>query len=139
MFLKADGHQDFLTNPKIMNKIILTTYIFLFVIITAMSLKGVAMGKIVDYESTIRNKAKEINLKDGVNKKEAILLAQKELLDSKYKDKYDIMKTSVNYDKDSDTWGIEFKLKKGCEDEDYWGVLIKRDTGEIYSGPLRDL
>src|SRR3989338_6093215 len=134
MYLKQAGRLDFQINHKTMSKII----IFIFIIITLLPFKGVAMGKITDYESMIRNKVKNINLKDGVNKQEAILLAQKELLDSTYKDKYDIMKSIVNYDKGANTWGIEFKLKKGCTDEDYWGVLIKRGTGEIYSGPLRD-
>lgn len=121
-----------------MNKAILTIFILIMTIIVV-PLKGVAMGKISDYESIIRNKVKKINVNDGVNKQEAILLAQKELLDSNYKNKYDVMKPIVNYDKGANTWGIQFKVKKGYKGEDNWGVLIKKDTGEIYSGLLRDL
>lgn len=120
-------------------KIILITYVSLFMLMGITPAKGVAMESIADYEQTIRDKAKKITFKDGINKEEAILLAQKALLDSKYKDKYKIKEPIVNFDKAASTWGIEFKLKDGCADEDYWGVLIKKNTGEIYSGPLRDL
>lgn len=100
-------------------KIIFITNILLFIIVGIAPAKGVAMENVKKYEQVIRDKAKKITFKDGINKEEAILLAQKELLDSKYKDKYLIMEPIVNYDKAVNTWGIQFKIRKGYSEEDY--------------------
>ena len=100
--------------------------------------KGVTMGN-ENFEKQISEKSKEINIKDGLTKEQAIIIAQNELLKSNNRNSYEVTMPIVNYDEKNKTWGIEFKPKNNFKNDIYWGVLINEKTGEVYSGSLKDL
>ncbi|TRZ47118.1 hypothetical protein D4Q80_05020 [bacterium] len=75
-----------------------------------------------------------INLKDGVNYREAVILAQRTLLNSKYSNNYFVSNPIVGFDKESNLWGVSFRLKESGYDSCGYTVMIDRDTGKISDG-----
>ncbi len=75
-----------------------------------------------------------INLKDGVNRKEAIILAQRTLLNSKYSDKYLVSRPTVGFDEEYNLWGVSFEYKNNDYDDCGYTVIINKDTGKIEDG-----
>jgi hypothetical protein len=138
-----DGLPDSPISRKIerlyMRKIfVIFSLLFFYFIFMMCPAKGATMGN-VNFENQIREKCKKIDLKNGVTKEEATIIAQNELLNSKYKDNFDITKPNLSYDKEYKTWGVEFKPKKNFKNDINWGVLINEKTGEVYSGSLTGL
>lgn len=75
-----------------------------------------------------------INLKDCISRREAIILAQRTLLNSKYSNSYLVSKPIVGFDEESNLWGISFLLKQGGYDSCGYSVTIDRETGKISDG-----
>lgn len=81
-----------------------------------------------------------INLKDGVNSREAIIMAQRTLLNSEYSKDYFVSNPILGYDEPSNLWGVSFQSKKGGDDECNYCVMINKTTGKIeISGCCGDL
>ncbi len=90
----------------------LVIIILLFLTVFFMPAKGVAMEKYSQFTSQVKESFKNINLADGINKEEAIAIAQYDLIkgDDEGKDwKLNIRKPRVE----------ESRLVKGC-----WAVIF---------------
>jgi hypothetical protein len=75
-----------------------------------------------------------INLKDGINYREAVILAQRTLLNSKYSNDYLVSKPIVGFDEKYNLWGVSFEYKKSGYDGCGYSVMINKTTGEIEDG-----
>ena len=106
-------------------------------LITFIPSKGVAMGSAPDYKEQIMEKYKKIDLSDGINKEEAIMIAQNYLIEKGIDKDCIIAKTKV-MDKEwwipDGCWEIRFgaidsiKQKQGLE---WFSVYIDKIKGEI--------
>lgn len=100
---------------------------------------GMAMGNKPDYKSEVRSKLKKIDVSDGVDKREAVILAQNYLIDEGLDKMYLISSARViesSYEK-LEYWCVRFstfskiKLKQGLE----WGIVyIDKKTGKVKEG-----
>jgi hypothetical protein len=75
-----------------------------------------------------------INLKNGVSQREAIIIAQRTLLNSKYSNDYCVSKPIVGFDEKYNLWGVSFRPKKNGYDECGYTVMINQAAGEIKEG-----
>ena len=81
-----------------------------------------------------------INLEDGVNSREAVIIAQRTLLNSEYSNDYFVSNPILGYDEPSNLWGVSFQSKKSGHDECNYCVMINKTTGKIkISGCCGDL
>jgi hypothetical protein len=80
-----------------------------------------------------------INLKNGINYREAVILAQRTLLNSKYTKVYLVSKPIVGFDAKYNLWAVSFECKKSGYDSCGYGVMINKDTGEIKDGCMSGL
>jgi hypothetical protein len=95
--------------------------------------------------SSIDNKYAKINYQDGISKREAITIAQKELIESeRLKEGYDISRVRVEQNRGSESrlesWTIKFPNNRfGAS---LWGiyylVTVDSNTGVIISGGIRN-
>ncbi len=97
-----------------------------------------------------KKKYENINLSDGVSKKEAIIIAQKCLIESEYREQYYASKYEINYDKGEmpftnlwygdgrPAWLIQFKSKNDS-DNCMYGVIVFEDGKETYCGCMNGL
>ena len=97
------------------------------------------MGEKLDYKSQIRENYKNINLLDGVDREEAVIIAQNYLIDERLDKLLVISKPDVkNCDSDDRYWLVIFptnfkvKLTQGLK----WGsALVDKKSGKvIYRG-----
>lgn len=111
------------------------------IILTLNSLQGVAMGEKFDYKAEIREKFKNIRLSDGVNKKEAIIIAQNYMINegSEFCKNFNILNPTVEEDPMfPEDWivgfptTLKFRLKTSLK----WNAMfINKKTGLVkYSG-----
>ena len=75
-----------------------------------------------------------IDLKNGVSSREAIIIAQRTLLNSKYSNDYYVFKPITGFDEEYNLWGVSFRPKKSGYDECGYTVMINKTTGEIKEG-----
>lgn len=109
-------------------------FILVFFISGCISLKEHLIRKQINI---LNNK---INPKDGISKKEAIIIAQKCLFESKYSNDYYISKYCVSIDnnenhplnKTKTVWGVSFEAKNKSDDNCQYGAIISKETGEKY-------
>ena len=99
------------------------------------------MGTSPAYESEIRTKAEQINISDGVNRDEAIVLAQHQLLQDNRARGLSLSSADVFGENDpfwdKDTWHVSFKTKfpSRLKDGTKWWVLnVNKETGEVTYG-----
>jgi hypothetical protein len=111
------------------------------IILTLNSLQGVAMGDRLDYKAVIRGKFNNIRLSDGIDKTEAIVIAQNYMINEAddFCKNFNILKPTVEEDpKFPDDWLVgfpamaAFRLKTGLK----WNAMyVNKKTGEVkYSG-----
>lgn len=95
-----------------------------------------AMGGGPNYKAEIKAKFKNVDISDGVNKNEAIIIAQNFLIDNKFdiKDirisKYTIEDKPIN----QKLWVISFDATDKTRKEsglEWYTIQIDKDTGEI--------
>ncbi|MBI3291695.1 MAG: hypothetical protein HYZ73_02640 [Elusimicrobia bacterium] len=105
------------------------------------SAQGVAMGTSRAYESEIRMRAQQIKGDDGVDKEEAIILAQNQVLKDEQEKIFDLKSAEIFGENDAfwdkGTWHVSFKVKsrewlsRGIK----WCTLhVNKKTGEVTSG-----
>jgi hypothetical protein len=75
-----------------------------------------------------------INLANGVDAKEAIIMAQRTLLNSKYNNAYYVSRPLLGNDEKYNLWGISFKPKKSGYDKCGYAVMINKTSGRIEEG-----
>lgn len=81
----------------------------------------------------IRNQAKSVDLSNGVDRVEAIVVAQNEMIRKGFDKKWDISKPKIRFE-DEDEWGIKFYPKLSFSKTApllNFLVAIKKKTGEI--------
>lgn len=104
----------------------------IFLIISKM---GDAMGERINYKVEIKRKFESINISNGVNKGEAIIIAQKYLIDNNLDNLLIISKASVEENNSKEgKWLLSFptfariKATQGLE----WGsVFVDKKTGAV--------
>jgi hypothetical protein len=119
-----------------MKKRFILVLLFIFLLNSNM---GVAMGEKLDYKSQVIEKYKNINLLDGVDQEEAVIIAQKYLIDEGLKNLLVISKPDVkNCDYEEGYWLVTFpttskvRWTQGLK----WGsALVDKKSGKvIYRG-----
>ncbi len=74
------------------------------------------------------------NLANGVDSREAIIIAQRTLLNSKYNNDYYVSKPILGNDEKYNLWGVSFKSKKSGYDKCGYSVMINKTSGKIDDG-----
>ena len=102
---------------------------------------GAAMGTGRAYESEIRMRAQQIKVDNGIDKEEAIILAQNQLLKDNRAKGLSLRSAEIFGENDpfwdKDTWHISFKatfpsrLKDGVK---WWTLHVNKKTGEVTYG-----
>jgi len=112
-------------------------------IILLVPLPGEGAGGISKNIEKIKKQYENIDLLDGVSKKEAIIIAQKCLIESEYSEQYYISKYEISYDKGEipftnlwngdgrHAWLIQFKPKNNS-DNCMYGVIVFEDGKETH-------
>ena len=100
--------------------------------------------------SSAKKELQEVDYGDGISKKEAIILAQKSLIESEYREQYYVSKYEISHDKGEmpftnlwygdgrPAWLIQFKSKNDS-DNCMYGVIVFEDGKETHSGCMRGL
>ena len=99
--------------------------------------KGGAMSG-VDYKAQIKEKFKNIDLSDGVNKEEAIIIAQNHIIEENLDKIYDLRSAKITAENDpywpSGKWYVSFNvisrdsLRRGIK----WGTLnVDKKSGKV--------
>lgn len=114
-------------------------FLLLLIILFVNTKAGVAMGEKLDYKSQIKEKYKNINLSDGVDQEEAIIIAQNYLIDEGLNNILVISKPDVeNYDAKEGYWLVSFPttIKVRWTQGLKWGsALVDKKSGKvIYRG-----
>lgn len=119
-----------------LKKIILV--IFLYFLLSAETTGG-AMGLNLNYKEQVKEKYKNINLSDGVNKEEAIIIAQNYLIREELDKICDIATGEVVGDmyNNSEYWHVSFSTThkvKGEQGLKWASVYVNKRTGEVKYG-----
>lgn len=120
------------------NKITLPLFLIIVIVILINTNKGIAMAGKSDYDY-YKEKLKGVSISDGVNKEEAIILAQNYIIDDrKLKIMYIVQKPKIYETRLSEGyWEVQFPLrwKYGIGPLRRWGVLyVDIKTGEVEGG-----
>lgn len=118
------------------NKILILTFIFFIMFGQSM---GGAMEARPNYKERIKEKYKNIDLSDGVNKEEAIIIAQNYLIKEGLDKKCNIATTEVVGDlyKNPEYWHVsvstthKVKWEQGLK---WMSVYVNKKTGEVKGG-----
>lgn len=112
--------------------------------------KGVTMAERIDYKTEIKEKFKQLDLSDGVDKKEAVIIAQNHAIEQGWDKDYNISKPIVKDFKnklyETEEWEVTFNATYGSNVKQakgfgavglykgYAWVYVDKKTGEIRSG-----
>ncbi|MEW6008871.1 MAG: hypothetical protein AB1629_04475 [Candidatus Omnitrophota bacterium] len=107
--------------------------------------KGIAMGEKSDYKTEIKEKFKQLDLSDGLNKEEAIIIAQNYVIDmiDKGKDFYKklvISKSSILEEWESEKdWAITVPIRRGLAlmSPVEYILFVNKETGTVTVGGER--
>lgn len=80
-----------------------------------------------------------INLKNGISYREAVIIAQRTLLNSQFSNDYLVSKPIVGFDEKYNLWGVSFEHKKSGYDSCGYTVMINKETGKIEDGCMSGL
>jgi hypothetical protein len=133
-----------------MRKNIKLFLIILPILILINNFRGVAMAKEPDYKVEIQEKFKQLDLSEGVNKEEAIIIAQNYLIEQGWDKDYIIAKPIVKDFRNklygSEEWEVTFNATYSANMKQakffgmiglfrgYAWVYVNKKTGEVRGG-----